>query len=295
MPIADARGIQIYYEDHGHPDDPAMLLVCGYTAQLTNWSDGFIDALVGQGFRVVCFDNRDAGLSEKTQQPSPDVATLLAKVAASDTDFDVPYTLSDMAGDAIALLDVLGIRQTHVAGSSMGGMIVQHLAIEHPSRVLSATSIMSTTGGSGVQPADPEVLAALLAPPPADPEAAVEHAIEVNRLVSGPLWNRAEAEARTRGAIERSFHPTGAPFQMAAIVASGDRTGRLATVDLPFLVIHGRADSLIDVSSGYATAEAVPGADLLVLDAMGHDLPTPLLPQITDAIAGLARRQPFST
>ncbi len=284
MPTATANGIDLYYETHGDPAGEPLLLVMGFTAQLIAWPDELIDALTGLGYFVIRHDNRDCGLSTKSAGPPPDSMALMARaLGGEDIAAEVPYTLSDMAADAVGLLDHLGIESAHVAGASMGGMIVQHLAVEHPTRLRSVTSIMSTTGDRQVGQAKPEAMGALLAPPPQGREAMIAQGIEGSRVISGPLWNRETAAIRTAAAFDRSFHPIGAAFQMAAIFASGDRTPLLAGVDLPFLVIHGRADDLIDVSGGLATAEAVPNADLLVLAQMGHDLPPALVPQIADA------------
>lgn len=289
MPTAAANGLDIHYETHGDPSHPALLLIAGFTAQLTSWPEGFVDALVDTGHHVIRFDNRDAGLSTKSITKPPDPAAVLtAAVTGRPELLRAPYTLSDMALDAVGLLDHLQTERAHVVGVSMGGMIVQHLAIEHQDRISSATSIMSTTGDPAQGMADPELIAAMLAPPPVEFEAAIAHAVEVNRLLAGPLWDRDAAVVRTRTNMERSFHPAGAGFQIAAIAASGDRTDQLGAVELPFLVIHGREDRLITPSGGEATANAVPGAELLLMDDMGHDLPEPLWPQIVDAIGGIA-------
>ncbi len=291
MPTAPANGIDLYYETHGDPADEPLLLVMGFTAQLIAWPDELIDALTGLGYYVIRHDNRDCGLSWKSPGPPPDALALMAQaLEGGDITDEVPYTLSDMAADAVGLLDHLDIESAHVVGASMGGMIVQHLAFEHPTRLRSVTSIMSTTGDRQVGQAKPEAMGALLAPPPQGREATIAQGIEGSRVISGPLWNRETAAIRTAAAYDRAFHPVGAAFQLAAIFASGDRTPNLAQVDLPFLVIHGKADDLIDVSGGLATADAVPDADLLVLAQMGHDLPPILVPQIADAINGIARR-----
>jgi pimeloyl-ACP methyl ester carboxylesterase len=284
--------IELCYETFGDPSNETILLVMGYTAQMIVWGDEMIDDLVARGFHVVIFDNRDCGLSHKTEGPPPDVMGLLARSAAGETvqPHEVPYTLSDMAADAIGLLDHLDIETAHVVGASMGGMIVQTLAIEHPERLRSVTSIMSTTGNQSVGQATPEAMGALLLPPPEGRDAIIAQGVATGRVIAGPLFDEGRALERTVATLDRSFHPVGAAFQLAAIGASGDRTERLASVDLPFLVIHGAQDQLIQVSGGEATAEAVPKADLLVLDAMGHDMPVPLLPQINSAIEGIARR-----
>ncbi len=282
----------ICHQSFGDPANETILLVMGFTAQMTAWPRGFIDSLVERGFHVVIFDNRDCGLSAKTDGPPPDAAALIQRATGGeDVTGEAPYALRDMAADAIGVLDHLGIDAAHVVGASMGGMIVQELAIHFESRVLSATSIMSTTGNPGVGQADPEALGALLAVPPEGREAILDHMVNVNQTIAGPLWDADESRQRAIMQYDRAFYPVGAAFQLAAIAASGDRTEALAGVDRPFLVIHGEVDRLITRSGGEATAAAVPGADLLVLAAMGHDLPSILWPQIADAIAGIARRR----
>jgi pimeloyl-ACP methyl ester carboxylesterase len=296
MSFAEHDGVQLHYEVMGDDGGEPLLLVMGFTAQLTAWPDGFCQELVDHGFRVIRFDNRDCGLSSKTEGPPPDAATLFMRaLAGDDISGEAPYTLSHMAADGMAVLDALGIQRAHVVGASMGGMIVQTMAFEHPERLLSATSIMSTTGNPAVGQAEPAVTAALFTPPPPDREAAIAHAVKVSQQLSGPLWDEGEALVRVTNAYDRSFHPIGAAFQLTAIAASGDRTERLRTVDLPFLVVHGRLDPLITLSGGLATAEAVPRADLLVLGLMGHNLPQPYWQQVADSIAALSRRGALST
>ena len=284
-------GTELYYEVKGSSTDPTILLVMGFTAQLTAWPERFVENLAARGFQVVLFDNRDCGLSSKSPGVFDGAVDLLFRAqAGEDVSAEAPYTLSDMANDAIAVLDAVGVAAAHVVGASMGGMISQHLAIEHADRVLSLTSIMSTTGNSEVGGGDPEVLAALLTPAPTERLASIAHGVEVNRMISGPLWERELAQERTAANWDRSFHPDGASYQIAAMAASGDRTEKLTTIDVPTLVLHGRADKLIGVSGGLATAEAIPEADLVVLGQMGHDLPELLWPQILDAITSNTQR-----
>jgi pimeloyl-ACP methyl ester carboxylesterase len=289
MPTVDVNDIEICYESFGDDDAPTVLLVMGLGAQMTLWSAGFVSELLDRGFRVVRFDNRDCGLSTKSQGDPPDAAMLLMAAMAGQP-VDAPYSLSDMAADAVGLLDRLGIGAAHIVGASMGGMIVQTMAIEHPERVLSLTSIMSTTGDTSVGQPDPEALTALLQPPPSDRAAAIAQSVEVSRVISGSLFDEVDAEARAREAYDRSFHPVGTMFQIAAVAASGHRTESLENLDVPTLVIHGRQDPLITLSGGMHTAEVIPGADLLVFGQMGHDLPKVYLPQIADAIFGIASR-----
>lgn len=291
VPTANNNGVELEYDTFGDPGDPAILLVMGFTAQMTAWDEGFCQLLVDRGHFVIRFDNRDCGLSTMSDGEPPNLFALLAQVQSGDgITSEVPYTLSDMALDALAVLDAVGVDRAHVVGASMGGMIVQMLAIEHPSRVASLTSIMSTTGNSEVGQGKPEAMTALMTPPPTDREGAIERGVSLGRVISGPLFDAEKAKVRMTEAYDRSFAPGGAPFQMAAIAKTGDRTEALAKVTAPTLVIHGAADALIDVSGGEATAQAIPGAELLVIDDMGHDLPEPRWGQITGAIADLAAR-----
>jgi pimeloyl-ACP methyl ester carboxylesterase len=278
MPTAHANGIDICYEQTGEPDDPALLLVNGYTSQLISWTPGFVEQLADAGFNVICFDNRDTGLTSKTPGPPPAL------------DQPPPYTVKDMAADGMALLTALGVDRAHVVGASMGGMIVQHMAFGHPDRVLTLTSIMSTTGDTTVGIPTADAMNALMTRPPTEREAYLDHAASMAKTISGPLYDEARARDRAARSYDRAFYPEGAVFQMRAIMGDGDRTERLASVRCPTLVIHGRADPLVTLSGGEATAKAIPGAELLVLDDMGHDLPPALLPEIVAAIAKLATR-----
>lgn len=287
MPTARIDDYEICYEDFGPDDAPPLVLVMGFTAQMTTWPTGLVSELLERGFRVIRFDNRDCGLSGKTPGDPPDAAAVVAAALAGDL-VDAPYTLSDMADDAVGLLDHLGVEAAHLVGASMGGMIVQTMAIEHPDRVASMTSIMSTTGSPEVGQAEPAAMATLLQPPPLDREEAVEHSVETWRIISGPLFDEDETRRRARESYDRSFYPLGAAFQMAAIAASGDRTDALRELDVPTLVIHGRCDPLITLSGGLATAESIPGADLVVFSQMGHDLPRRYWPAMANAIATLA-------
>jgi len=295
MPLAPSNGIEIFYETFGSKDDPTILMVMGFGAQMIVWPEAMIEDLVRRGFHVVIFDNRDCGLSTKSTEDPPDIGSLYMQALSGEAirADQVAYSLSDMAADSIGLIDHLEIDLVHLVGASMGGMIVQTLAIEHSERLLSATSIMSSTGEMGVGGQTPEALMALLGPAPSTRDEILAQRVSASQLFSGPLWDRDRAEAAAELSFDRSFHPIGSTFQFAAIGATGDRTESLGSVDLPFLVIHGNNDSLIDVSGGHATAAAIPGADLLILDVMGHDLPPQLIPQINGAIAvHIKRAQP---
>ena len=282
MPSASANGITIEYETTGDPAEPALLLVMGLGAQLIHWPDEFCAALAGRGFFVVRYDNRDVGLSTKTDGPVPDLLAALQGDTSQAT-----YTLVDMAGDGIALLDALGVGAAHVVGVSMGGMIAQNLAIHHPDRVLSLCSIMSTPNGNmSSDPASPEAGAMLFRPPAKSRDEAVAQSVEGARVIGSPAFavNEDEIRARAAQAYDRCFYPLGTSRQLCAIVASGDWRPGLAELDVPTLVIHGSADPLVRPSWGRATAEAIPGAELLMIEGMGHDLPRGVWDTLVEAI-----------
>lgn len=289
MPQADNNGVVIEYDTLGDPDDPALLLIMGFGTQLTAWDRRFCGELVAHSLHVIRFDNRDCGLSSKTEGDPPNIMSLMmAMMAGNEVTEEVPYTLSEMAADGLAVLDDLGIDRAHVVGASMGGMIAQQMAIEHPQRVRTLTSIMSTTGDPSVGQGTQEAVGALFSPPPVDRDGVIERGVRIAGIISGPHFDEAEARVRIGEAYDRSFHPAGGPFQLAAIAKTGNRTEQLEVLDVPTLVIHGAADTLVDISGGEATAAAIAGAKLLTFDDMGHDLPKPRWPEIVDAIAGLA-------
>jgi pimeloyl-ACP methyl ester carboxylesterase len=285
----DSTGIEIAYERLGDPNAPPVLLVMGVAAQMINWPDGFCQALVERGLHVIRFDNRDAGRSTHlTDAPMPDLQAALSGDLSSAS-----YTLSDMAADAVGLLHALGLESAHLVGASMGGAIAQTVAIEHPARVRSLTSMMSTTGERSVGQPDPEALGRMFAgPPPTTREEVIERAVRASRILGSPGFARDEAAVRERAgrAHDRAHDPVGVARQAVASVASGDRTARLRSLTVPTLILHGAADLMCDVSGGRATAAAIPHADLVIIDGMGHDLPAALWPEITSRIAGLVKR-----
>jgi pimeloyl-ACP methyl ester carboxylesterase len=280
--------IELEYEEIGSADHPTILLIMGFTAQLIAWPDRFCQMLVERGYHVVRFDNRDCGLSTKLDGQVVDVGALLAaaltgqEVAARP---EVPYTLSDMAADAVGLLDHLGVERAHIVGASMGGMIAQHIAIEHPQRVLSLTSIMSTTGEPAYGIPTPEGAQLLLTPPPADRDGYIARAADAAVCSSKRYFDLELVRANAARAYDRSFYPAGASRQIGAVLASGSRAEGLSALQVPTLVIHGRDDTLVAPSGGLRTAELIPGAHLLLLADMGHDLPEPLWTTIGDALA----------
>ena len=284
MPIAPSNEIQICYETIGNRDDPALLLVMGFTAQLINWDDAFCQALADRGRYVIRFDNRDCGLSTHLDGVAVDLAAVIDAYAGQGEMPPVPYLLPAFSDDAFGLLDHLGIETAHIFGASMGGMIVQQMAIEHPERILSMTTVMSNTGEPDYSLSDPDAMAALMTPPPIDRQAFIPFSVDRGAVFSSPrYYDRAKAAARAAASYDRAFYPEGAGRQLAAIRASGDRAAGLRTLAVPTLVIHGAADTLVLPMGGERTAELIPGANLLLLKDMGHDLPEPLWPLIVDA------------
>ena len=292
MPRARANGIELEYELFGSEGGRPLVLIMGLGAQMILWDEEFCAALAARGHRVIRFDNRDVGLSTKIDGwRALDLAAAMA-AAALGRPVAAPYTLSDMAADAAGLLDALGIAAAHVVGASLGGMIAQTLAIEHPARVRSLTSIMSTTGDRELPPARPEAAAALLEPPPRDREGAMARAVKVFRTIGSPGFPFDEARVRERAgrSYDRCFPPAGVARQMLAILAAGSRAPALRRVRVPTLVIHGTEDPLVPVAHGIETAALVPGAELLVIEGMGHDLPRAVWPRVIDAIDGVSAR-----
>jgi pimeloyl-ACP methyl ester carboxylesterase len=286
MPKATlTHGVEIEYQSMGSESDPALLWIMGFSAQMTAWPDELMQMFVDQGLRVLRFDNRDCGLSSKHDGVMVDTDAVTAAALMGDPPPPVPYTLSDMARDAVGVLDAVGVERAHVIGASMGGMIAQTFAIEHPGRTASLTSIMSMPGDLEYGSPTPEAMAALLAPPPPSRADYIESAANWAVWCSKKYFDLDEAKARAAREYDRSFYPEGAHRQLAAIYASGDRSEMLRAVGAPTLVIHGRDDTLITPSGGERTAELVPGARLLMLDDMGHDLPMPLWPTFVDEIS----------
>jgi pimeloyl-ACP methyl ester carboxylesterase len=291
MPEIASNGITLFYEGFGDPKDPPLLLVMGLSAQMVLWPEGFCRSLAARGFYVVRFDNRDVGRSTKLHGAG--VPRLLPRFAARAAGIPVtaPYTLSDMAKDVVGLMDGLGFEHAHVVGMSMGGMIAQTLAIEHPRRLRSLVSLASSTADRGLPLATSEAARALLSAPPRERDAAIRHSVGVLRAISSPHhFDEAKARAVVELSISRSTYRLGAARQLAAILASPPRTPLLAKVRLPATVIHGRLDPLLPLAHGEATARAIPGARLVVLDTMGHDVPEPLWGEIIDAIVENTRR-----
>jgi pimeloyl-ACP methyl ester carboxylesterase len=286
--FAPANGIEIAYQEMGERDAPALVLVMGLGAQMLAWDDGLCEMLVDRGFRVVRFDNRDIGHStilESEAVPSRLDLILGRRESAA-------YQLSDMAADTAGLMDHLGIEAAHVVGASMGGMIAQTLAIERPERVLSLTSMMSTTGRRWMEFPTWRAFAILMTPARQERDAYIEQAVKTFRVIGSPRYPMDEERFRNLIAqsYDRGHRPSGVLRQMHAIAASGDRTEALHHVTAPTLVIHGRKDPLARPVGGKATAKAVPGARLRMIEGMGHDLPRELWPTFVEEIAANAAR-----
>jgi pimeloyl-ACP methyl ester carboxylesterase len=288
---APSNGIEIEYETFGDPGDPPLLLVMGLGAQLVSWDTELCESLVDRGFFVIRFDNRDVGLSTKVPvDENLDVMAELMKALGGGAPA-APYLMADMAADAVGLLDHLGIDRVHIVGASMGGMIVQQLAIDHPDRLLSLTSIMSTTGDPDVGQPHPDVLPVLLDAAPEEREAYIAFNVEGSRVIGSPEHFDEDRAAVSAGlSFDRCFYPRGTANQLMAILASGSRSEGLRQLDCNTLVIHGDVDPLVSVSGGERTAEVIPGAELMILEGMGHDMPVFYWPQVIEAITGLATR-----
>jgi pimeloyl-ACP methyl ester carboxylesterase len=288
MPNLRCNGLDIEYESLGDPAAPAIVLIMGLGMQLVAWPDALCARLVERGFRVIRFDNRDAGLSGRVagaKHPNLVWAMLAARLRLR---LRAPYGLNDMANDTIGLIDGLGISQAHIVGASMGGMIAQVLAARFPQRVLSLTSIMSSSGNPRLAWPKREAAKALLSKPvdPTKPEIVIDHLVHVFGVIGSPGFRADPAELRQRvgRAVHRSYYPAGVARQLLAVIASGDRRKLLRTIVAPTLVIHGAADPLVPLDAGRDTAQNIRGSRLMVIDGMGHDLPPALYERLADAI-----------
>lgn len=287
MASVQSNGITLEYVEQGSGDP--LLLVMGLSGQLIDWPQEFVDLLAEQGFRVIRFDNRDSGLSTEMPGPAPTMGDL-AKALVFKRKLSSEYLVSDMADDAIGVLDALGIESAHVVGMSMGGMIAQAMAIQHPSRVRSLTSIMSTTGNRRVGRPRVGLLRRTVRRPKPTLETAIESGLQTFRAVSGPTFDEARFREMAKVSIDRSYRPDGTARQTAAIMSSPDRTDALGRLRLPTLVIHGMLDPLVRMSGGVATARAIPGARLLMFNDMAHDLPSTRWHEMAEAIRRNADR-----
>lgn len=289
---ATANGITITYEDKGPRDAPVILLVMGLGGQLTLWPDEFVDALNERGFRTIRYDNRDVGLSTRFDAAGvPNIKWMVVK-SVLGLPVRSAYTLADMAADGIALLDHLEVQSAHIVGVSMGGMISQHIAARYPERVLSLTSVMSTTGNRRLPRSDKEAMRVLTSRPMSgDPEDMIAFSVRAARVIGSPGYPADEdrLQRRVRSDFERGWYPQGVARQMAAIVADGDRRAMLKNIKAPTLVIHGEDDPLVPIAGGRDTADNIAGARLMTIPGMGHDLPLGLVDTMAGAIAGHAK------
>jgi pimeloyl-ACP methyl ester carboxylesterase len=284
--LARANGIDICYDIFGDAKAEPMLLIMGLGAQMVLWDDAFCEKLAERGFRVIRFDNRDIGQSSKMTGGKKLTSFELLKLRLLKIPIAAPYKLYDMAVDTIALMDALSIRRAHLVGASMGGMIAQEIAITFPERVLSLTSIMSTTGNPKVPPPSREAAAMLMAPPPKTREDYIARFQQTWKMLRVGSFPEDEAldVSRAERSYARGLNPAGVGRQLRAILASGSRKARLAQVKAPTLVIHGTVDPLVRPEGGKDTAASVPGARLLMIEGMGHAIPIPMWPQVIGAI-----------
>ncbi len=295
MPNINVNNINIAYETRGNPQNPTVLLIMGLGTQLTGWPEAFCDLLVDHGYHVLRFDNRDIGLSTRLDHTrTPNIPALVVlktlKLPARPV-----YTLEHMASDAVGLLDALNIEKAHIVGASMGGMIAQLIAAHYPQRTLSLTSIMSTTGHRSLPRADREATRALLLKPddPKDMQSVIERNIRVRKALQSRTHPKQDDEIRetaTEAVLRGGYYPEGVARQLAAIIVARDRRQLLTTIDAPALVIHGDEDILVKPECGVDTARYLPDCELQILPGMAHDLPTPLLDDIADAIHAVAQR-----
>jgi pimeloyl-ACP methyl ester carboxylesterase len=286
--MAKVGELDICYETFGRPDDPAFLLVMGLGTQMIGWHEQFCEQLADRGFFVIRYDNRDIGRSTHlTGTRPPTIKQLLLRDKAA-----AHYTLADMADDGVGLLDALGIERAHVAGASMGGMIAQLIAANHPDRVLSLASIMSNTGHRWKGMPGLRIYPMFIRRPPSDREGAIEETVSTFRAIGSPAYPFDEDELRKTAQLgyDRGYNPAGTARQLAAIVTSGDRVEDLRRISAPTVVIHGTRDMMVRPSGGRETARAIPGARLVEIDGMGHDLPRVLWDRILNAMVANAER-----
>jgi len=289
MARAEANGIELEYDVAGPPDGEPLLLIMGLGAQMTRWPSLFVDKLAAQGLRVIRFDNRDVGLSSKIEAAGMPDFPAIFKALAEGAPPPAPYTLADMAADAVGLLDALAIERAHIAGASLGGMIAQLVAADYPERTLSLVSVMSSTGNRELPLASAEAMAVLndRGPDPLqDFEGYLNHAVKGALVVGSPAHPPTSDEIRERSKndFNRSYYPLGFQRQYAAAVVSPDRRPKLAKIKAPTVVIHGAADPLVPLTGGQDTAANIPGAELRVIEGMGHDFPPALHDAVVEGI-----------
>ena len=298
MPQVKANGLEIYYESHGPQTAEPILLIMGLGAQMSRWSPELIGKLTNAGYRVIAFDNRDVGLSEKLDDAgAPDMHAVVLALRDGRKP-GVRYTLDDMAADAAGLLDAIGIEQAHIVGASMGGMIAQLVAADYPHKTLSLTSIMSTTGNPDLPRAKPEALARLNTPAPdpaKDLDGFLVHAVEGAKVMASRYApDEAAVRAQSLSDFRRCYYPVGFQRQYAGVMASPDRRPKLRTITAPTVVIHGDADPLVPVEGGRDTAANIPAADLIIVPGVGHEMPAPVLDVFVDGILSAITRSKVS-
>jgi len=276
--------IELEFDTFGDRANPALVLIMGFGAQMVAWDDEFAKLLADRGHFVVRFDNRDVGLSTKLDGVAVDTNAVISAALLEQPMPPVPYTLSDMAQDIVGLLDHLAIDKAHIMGASMGGMIAQVFAIEHPHRTASLISVMSMPGEPETMQSAPEAMTALMSIPPSDRAGFIEHSLVYQAFQSKKYRSDELSRKNAARDFDRSFYPQGSPRQLAAIYASGRRTEALAALKVRTLVLHGKDDTLISPFAGERTAEIIPGAQLVMVDDMGHDIPQPLWDHIVDTI-----------
>jgi len=289
-----ANGLQLEVEDHGPPGGEPLLLIMGLGMQLVGWHEDLVRQFVTRRFRVIRFDNRDTGLSQGFDHEGAPNVPLAAWMQMAGLPLRVPYTLADMADDAVGILDALGIACAHVCGASMGGMIAQRMALRHPRRVRSLTLIMTTSGARRLPAPSLTVRRAMLSRPsnPRDFESVVAHYRRLHTLIGSPGFRPSDEwlDARLRLSLRRSYRPQGTTRQFLAILADGDRSPHLSRIGVPTQVIHGAADPLISVAAGHDLAHKIREARIDVIEGMGHDLPQPLWPRIVADVERVADR-----
>ena len=292
MPQVKANGLSFEVESFGRERDPAILLIMGFSAQMTLWPVELCEGLAARGYRVIRFDNRDVGKSEKLDRLGKVSAMEAMMKAASGQPVTAPYQIADMAADTVGILDALDIADAHIVGASMGGMIAQVVALNHPKKTRSLVSIMSSTGRPGLPPGKPEAMAVLMTPPATDREGRIAQMMNAWRVIgSQPIYASSEAELRAtaEAAADRApFHPEGIARQLVGILASPPRHELLKNLQAPALVIHGADDPLVNVEAGKDTAASIPGARLRIIPGMGHDFTQKLVPAFLREIADFA-------
>ncbi len=293
MPQIEANGLTFEYESFGRESDPALLLIMGFSGQMTMWPNALCEGLAAQGFRVIRFDNRDIGKSTHLDHlGAPDISGAMAKTMSGEP-VEAPYSLDDMAQDAVSLLGALGIANAHIVGASMGGMIAQIVAAKHPAATRSMISIMSTTGRRDLPPAKPEAMVALMTPPPSDSrEDRIEAGMKVWRTIGSPAYQEPDDVLRaivTREVDRTPYDPAGIGRQMLAIITAPPRNDILKDVAVPVRVIHGADDPLVPLSGGQDTAASIPGAEIVIVPGMGHGFESGLVPVYLEHIGEFVR------